>query len=231
MTGRRVALISSATASLAVAALMTSAAPANAATYTVDVVVAANCSATSSLNLPGVLAPGDVIVFNPSGPGVGPGVCGIRVAAPSGNLTGWTYTSSGSTTNLSGFTGQIHTLMSSSSFSFVAGSVAATTASYNGNTFTNVTTIATWSLSGGGFTSSTASPAVAGATPTPIIQQFGRPRSGTCGDAAPAALNWGGASSGGWGESWAQWANGGAGGAVCTRTLQYSNATGIWSVG
>jgi hypothetical protein len=225
----RRALSMLAAAALTVGALVLAAAPAQAATYTVNVVVAANCSATSSLNLPGVLAPGDVIVFNPSGPGVGPGVCGIRVAPPSGNLTGWTYTSNSVTTSLSTFSGQIHTLMTSSSFSFEAGSVTATISSYNGNSFSSVTTIATWSLAGGGFTSgSSSSSSSTDLGPAPVVQQFGTPTSGTCADAAPVTLNWGGASSGGWSESWAQWMNGGAGGAVCTRTLQYSGSSGRW---
>lgn len=69
------------------------------------------------------------------------------------------------------------------------------------------------------------------ATPAPITQQFGMPSSGTCDAAAPVMLNWGGAGSGGWGNSWAQWANSGNGGAVCTRTLVYSEAASRWIVG
>ena len=67
--------------------------------------------------------------------------------------------------------------------------------------------------------------------PPPVIQQFGRPASGTCDAAAPVTLNWGGAGSGGWGESWAQWMNGGNGGAVCTRMLVYSSSRGAWAIG
>lgn len=70
-----------------------------------------------------------------------------------------------------------------------------------------------------------------GETPPPVLQQFGMPTSGTCDAAAPIVLNWGGAGSGGWGNSWAEWMNGGRGGAVCTRTLVYSNALGHWIVG
>lgn len=66
---------------------------------------------------------------------------------------------------------------------------------------------------------------------TPILQQFGKPLSGTCEEAAPLSLNWGGAAGGGWGESWEQWMNDGLGGTVCTRTLVYSNALGSWVVG
>jgi hypothetical protein len=66
---------------------------------------------------------------------------------------------------------------------------------------------------------------------SPILQQFSRSGSGTCFEAAPFTLNWSGVASGGWGESWAQWVNGGRGGAVCSRTLVYSNAQGRWIVG
>lgn len=65
--------------------------------------------------------------------------------------------------------------------------------------------------------------------PAPIVQQFGMPTAGSCDDAAPADLNWGGAEWGGWSESWAEWVNGGLGGAVCTRTLTYRSTTGTWS--
>jgi len=70
-----------------------------------------------------------------------------------------------------------------------------------------------------------------GATPPPVLQQFGMPSSGTCDASAPVMLNWGGVGSGGWGSSWAQWVNGGKGGAVCTRTLVYSNSASRWIVG
>ena len=91
-----------------------------------------------------------------------------------------------------------------------------------------ITTVATLTIvtTGGGDASSSA----VGAGPAPVIQQFGKPASGTCEAAAPVTLNWGGAGSGGWGESWAQWMNGGNGGAVCTRTLVYSNTLGGWTV-
>ena len=65
----------------------------------------------------------------------------------------------------------------------------------------------------------------------PILQQFGRPVTGTCDAAQPPGLNWSGVASGGWTESWAQWVNGGGGGAVCTRMLVYSTAQGRWIIG
>jgi len=85
----------------------------------------------------------------------------------------------------------------------------------------------TISSGGGGSSSGTSSTSSA---PAPVVQQFGKPLSGTCDAAAPASLNWAGVASGGWGESWAQWANGGAGGAVCTRTLTYSESRAAWVV-
>jgi hypothetical protein len=66
--------------------------------------------------------------------------------------------------------------------------------------------------------------------PDPILQQFGKPASGTCTDTAPPHTQLPGAPSGGWGESWAQWANDGNGGAVCTRTLIYRTALSRWIV-
>ena len=68
----------------------------------------------------------------------------------------------------------------------------------------------------------------AGNSPQPIVQQFGKPATGTCNAAQPEGLNWAGVPSGGWNESWAQWVRGGNGGVVCTRTLTYSNPVSKW---
>lgn len=84
----------------------------------------------------------------------------------------------------------------------------------------------------GGFTASvtfSATPRTSG--PPPIIQQFGKPVSGTCDAAASATLNWAGVAGGGWGDSWAQWMNAGLGGPVCTRTLSYSLSQRKWVIG
>ncbi len=80
-------------------------------------------------------------------------------------------------------------------------------------------------VSGGSDTSTSAS------GPAPVVQQFGKPTSGSCDAAAPETLNWSGVASGGWGESWAEWMNSGNGGAVCSRTLVYSDSLGAWTVG
>jgi hypothetical protein len=65
--------------------------------------------------------------------------------------------------------------------------------------------------------------------PPPILQQVPVPASGSC-DLVITDYDWGGASSGGWSRSWAQWTNGGSGGPVCTRTLVYSGSLRYWIV-
>ena len=67
-------------------------------------------------------------------------------------------------------------------------------------------------------------------SPAPLIQQFGKPSTGTCEETASEDLNWSGVASGGWGLSWAPWVNDGGGGSVCTRTLVYSNALAKWTI-
>lgn len=66
--------------------------------------------------------------------------------------------------------------------------------------------------------------------PPPVLQQVPLPSTGTCTDVDDSQYNWGGASSGSWSQSWAQWADAGAGGPVCTRTLIYNSAFRIWVV-
>jgi len=66
--------------------------------------------------------------------------------------------------------------------------------------------------------------------PTPEIQQFGLPTSGNCEEGVTEAMNWSGIGLDGWGISWAQWANDGAGGAVCTRTVMYDTSSAKWVV-
>lgn len=75
----------------------------------------------------------------------------------------------------------------------------------------------------------TYTPAACGSGPADVIQQVGASPDGSC-TITDAALNIGGAESGGWGASWAQWMNEGKGGAVCTRTLTYSANSGHWVV-
>lgn len=66
--------------------------------------------------------------------------------------------------------------------------------------------------------------------PADILQQLPVPDSGACADVADAAFAYGTSAAGGWGRSWARWMNAGSGGAVCSRTLHYSNEAGGWIV-
>jgi hypothetical protein len=68
-----------------------------------------------------------------------------------------------------------------------------------------------------------------GDAPPDVMQQVGAPSTGTCAAFIDSKLNWAGAPDGGWGMSWAQWANDGHGGPVCTRSL-YWTPSGRWSV-
>lgn len=68
-----------------------------------------------------------------------------------------------------------------------------------------------------------------GSAPPDVLQAVSRPASGLCSDVDDSDLAWGGAPSGGWVPSWAQWAHEGRGGPVCERTL-YWTWTGQWAV-
>lgn len=69
------------------------------------------------------------------------------------------------------------------------------------------------------------------AHPADIVQHIGKPDLASCESGLDTPeLNWSGAESGGWSESWAQWPNDGAGGPVCVRTLSYSASDGAWHV-
>lgn len=84
----------------------------------------------------------------------------------------------------------------------------------------------TITLTGSGISSSSDS----GGGPEAILQEFGKPATGTCASAQPAGLNWAGVASGGWGISWSQWVNSHAGGFVCRRVLTYSTSLAQWQV-
>ena len=66
--------------------------------------------------------------------------------------------------------------------------------------------------------------------PPPILQQVPLPAAGTCSAVIDGPFAWAGVGSGRWGQSWAQWANSGQGGPVCTRTLIYNSALGAWMI-
>jgi len=84
--------------------------------------------------------------------------------------------------------------------------------------------------SGGGGGGQSGSSDSGGSAPASEIQQFGLPASGNCEDGVTEAMNWSGIGMDGWGVSWAQWMNAGAGGAVCTRTVVYDTSTAKWTV-
>jgi hypothetical protein len=83
----------------------------------------------------------------------------------------------------------------------------------------------TLSINGGSPSSGSSDSAEA---PPALLQQFGMLAQGTCDAAQPSGLDWSGVASGGWSESWAEWVNGGLGGAVCTRTLTYRPQLSAW---
>ena len=83
---------------------------------------------------------------------------------------------------------------------------------------------------GGGGGGSSSGSSSAPAAPADVMQQVGVPADGKCSSIVDATLNWAGVSSGGWGTSWAQWMNGGKGGAVCNRALFYDLRLSKWGV-
>jgi hypothetical protein len=109
--------------------------------------------------------------------------------------------------------------ISSSTTTLTAGSY--TFAYWENSMASSVTSIANVSI---GSSSNPSSSASGDAGPPAVFQQFATPAMGTCDAAQPEGLNWAGVASGGWSESWAQWANGGQGGTVCTRMLEYVNS-------
>lgn len=71
---------------------------------------------------------------------------------------------------------------------------------------------------------------IADQTPAPIQQAVPLPASGTCTDVVESDFGFQARVTGGWGKSWGEWANSGAGGQVCERTLAYSGALARWTV-
>lgn len=74
-----------------------------------------------------------------------------------------------------------------------------------------------------------ASPVDAPALPAPVLQQVPEPATG-CESVDRPDLEWSGVGSSGWSASWAQWANDGRGGSICTRTLTYDVGSAAWTV-
>jgi len=70
------------------------------------------------------------------------------------------------------------------------------------------------------------------ATVYPVYQGVPAPASGSCTDlvVTDPSVNLSGVPGTGWTKSWAKWANGGAGGDVCVRTLVYVQNTKSWAI-
>ena len=69
------------------------------------------------------------------------------------------------------------------------------------------------------------------ATACYVQQQIGEVGTNSCSKIDDSTLGFGTEVHGGWTMSWAQWANGGAGGSVCTRTLTYEVNSSRWIAG
>jgi len=150
------------------------------------------------------------------GSGAGSG-CSISTSGTAGVVT-WTSSNGGDSPST-----DPTTLSQGATLTVTAATAGSQVLTLTGSTRTYTLTFTVGGGGGGGGGGSNPSPATSGTTssPAPVVQQFGLPATGTCDEAAPAALNVAGVSSGGWGISWAQWMNDGAGGPVCTRTLGY----------
>ena len=155
-----------------------------------------------------------------SGMSTGQVMFDIDFATPTAVTAGTTYAIVATTTDTGGFQWFYAS-------AYIGGDAASNVGGgWNPEAYYPAFTFATYVL-----TSSSSSSSVPATGPADVTQQFGRPIADTCNDAAPESMNWSGVSSSGWGESWAQWINGGSGGPVCTRTLVYSTAQSKWIVG
>ena len=220
-------LLALGTVTAVAAGLLLGAAPASAASYTLNLTMdATTCVVTAPATQ--TLQTGDsVTITNIAGGASG---CQLFVVGTS-NLTGWTQTlGAGATVSIAGSASTFSSMGMNPSITFVVGTVSADIYTDRAG---RVSTVATYSSSGGGGgsggSSNSSSTSAGNSGPTSILQQFARPATGTCDAAQPEGLNWAGVASGGWSESWAQWANGGQGGTVCTRMLEYVNSWRIAS--
>lgn len=66
--------------------------------------------------------------------------------------------------------------------------------------------------------------------PPPVLQQVGLLPGQRCADLVAPELNWAEVSSGGWSQSWAEWAVPTTGGFVCSRELFYDSSRSRWAV-
>ena len=203
------------------AGLLLGAAPASAASYTLNLTMDdSTCVVTAPATQ--TLQTGDSVTITNTASSSS--LCSLKIQGTS-NLTGWTQAFGvGTPVSIAGTSSNFVSLWTQPSITFVVGTVSADIYTMS---LVRVSTVATYSSSGGGGGSGGSggvSGATSGSGPAPLMQQFARPATGTCDAAQPEGLNWAGVASGGWSESWAQWANGGQGGTVCTRMLEYVNS-------
>lgn len=66
--------------------------------------------------------------------------------------------------------------------------------------------------------------------PAPILQQLPANTDGSCTALADQSVSYGTGLAGGWHGAWAQWANAGKGGPVCSRTLTFSPFFNRWTI-
>ncbi len=100
---------------------------------------------------------------------------------------------------------------------------------YGGSLFVAVSQFGTGNRVMTSGTSSTSPGTSSTLGPVAPAQQVGLPATGSCTDVDASQITWGASILGGWKQSWAWWANNGAGGPVCTRDLVYNTSTGTWS--
>ena len=203
------------------AGLLLGAAPASAASYTLNLTMNdSTCVVTAPATQ--TLQTGDSVTITNTASSSS--LCSLKIQGTS-NLTGWTQAFGvGTPISIAGTSSNFVSLWTQPSITFVVGTVSADIYTMS---LVRVSTVATYSSScggGGSGGSGGVSGATSGSGPAPLMQQFARPATGTCDAAQPEGLNWAGVASGGWSESWAQWANGGQGGTVCTRMLEYVNS-------
>lgn len=138
------------------------------------------------------------------------------------------YAQSGLTAGLTGLTG----VGSSVGASSKSASELRDIATYVGWSISQgVTTSTVWGIDpaiNSGFPFLQQLPSESDAGMTPILQALPVASDGTCANLDDSYVAYGSGLSGGWGTSWAQWANAGTGGPVCVRTLIY--AGGRWVV-
>jgi hypothetical protein len=192
----------------------------------------ADCTTGSLTGSPITASPGDVLDITTNLAGCDQAAVGLNLVASSASIDA-VYTSGGPNINtgvaaytVSGGVGATFTRFRVTLGSWNGTEQITLSDGLTGDGVTWDVTITSGGGSGGGGSSSDSSSA-----PAPVVQQFGKPTTGTCDEATSEDLNWSDVASGGWSESWAQWMNGGNGGAVCTRTLVYSTVQSRWIVG